>query len=208
MAEVNIPKSSLDQGGIKEQNKREKLDPVVSSGTKNKKKTTWDKIRDEFISEDGKTVGDYLLLDVLIPAIKNTIQAMVNNGVDMILYGNRMSNRNGYSNGYAGNRVSYRQYYDQRNQSSYYSRPRNTYGYDYNEIVFESRADAEAVLYRMIETLNTYQIVRVADYLELSGRDSNYTDNNYGWTSLDSVQIRRARDGGFFLDLPRPMAID
>ena len=208
-----ITKSSLDKpiGSDVKKGEREKLDPVVSAPVKPKQRTVWDKIKDEFVSEDGQSIGDYILIEVLIPAVKNTIQSMVNNAVDMFLYGSGGS-RYGQPRPYGGmqgSRVSYRQYYDQRPaNNTNYARPRTTYGYDYNEVVFESRQDAEAVLYRMEETLANYQCVRVADYLELSGRNSNYTDNNYGWTSLETVQIRRSRDNGYYLDLPRPMALD
>lgn len=198
-----IPKSSLDQ---QKENieKREKLEPVVSSPTKTKKQTTWDKVKEEFVNGDGKSVGDYLLLDVLVPAIKQTIQAMINNGVDMILYGDSNYGRN--RNSYQPGRTSYRQYYDQPRNN--YSRPKIGSDYNYDEIVFGSRGDAELVLYYMRESIAKYRVVRVADYLEWSNRDSNFTDNNYGWTNLDYVQIRTTRDGGYYLDLPRPMALD
>lgn len=198
-----IPRSTLDPQKTVKEEKREKLDPVVSAPTKTKKRSTWDKVKEEFVSGDGKSIGDYLLLDVLVPAVKSTIQAMINNGVDMILYGDTNSGRN--RNNFQPSRTSYRQYYDQP-RGNYYSRPKTDYNYD--EIVFGSRGDAELVLYYMRESIAKYRVVRVADYLEWSNRDSSFTDNNYGWTNLDYVQIRTTRDGGYYLDLPRPMVLD
>ena len=203
-----IPRSTLDPQMKEEKEqpvKREKLTAVVSEQVKPKQKTKWDKFKEAFVAEDGQSVSDYLLFDVLVPAIKKTIKDMIDNGTDMILYGGS----SGRSRDLPANRVSYRSYYDERttNRSLYNnSRPKTTYGYD--EIVFMSRGDAEAVKYRMEEIINQYQIVRVADYLELSGRSVSYTDNNYGWTSLDSVRIIRDRSGGYYLDLPRPMPLD
>ena len=200
-----IPRSTLDQTKPVKEEKREKLEPVVSAPTTTKKRSTWDKVKDEFIGGDGKSIGDYLLLDVLVPAVKSTIQAMINNGVDMILYGDTNSGRNRNSL-YQLTRVSYRQSFDQP-RGRYYSSPKNA-DYNYDEIVFGSRGDAELVLYYMRDSISRYRVVRVADYLEWSNRDANFTDNNYGWTNLDYVQIRTTRDGGYYLDLPRPMALD
>ena len=211
MPDNNITRTSLDQKTKADKPEREKQASVVSTPAKTKQKSLWQEIKEQFIAEDGKTVTEYIAKDVVVPLVKGMIQSVVNTAVDMMLYGGsgNTSNRTSYS-GYRGSTVSYKPYYDQRNnnQNGYYSKPRTNYGYDYNEIVFESRSDAEAVLYRMMEILNTYPAVRVADYLEISGRDSNYTDNNYRWTNLDGVQIRRSRDGGYYLDLPRPYTID
>lgn len=205
-----ITKDTLNQPN-NEAEKRKKQDSVVAVPAKEKKKSLWQEIKEEFVVEDRRTVSEYLVKDVFVPLAKGMIQAIANNAVDMFLYGggSGVHNRNSYTP-YKSNNVSYRPYYDQKpaNNNGYYSKPRTAYGYDYTEIVFESRADAEAVFYRMMEILGTYSVVRVADYLEISGRDSSYTDNNYGWTNMDNVQIRRSRDGGFFLDLPKPLPID
>ena len=205
MAEY-IPRSSLDQQKEEPVKERKKLDPVVQSAPQPKKQTTWDKFKSAMISEDSQSLGDYLLFDVMVPAFKQTIQSLVNNAVDMLLFGGSGPRNNNMP----ANRVSYRSYFDnQRGYSSpsYANRPR-TATYNYEENVFASRGDAEAVFYRMQEIIDRYQVVRVADYLELSDRPSSYVDNNYGWTDLSTVRILRARNGGYYLDLPRPIAID
>ena len=202
-----IPRSSLDTQKENEQKpKRENQKAVVTEQVKTKQKTKWDKFKEAFVAEDGQSVGDYLLFDVLVPAIKKTIKDMVDNGTDMILYGSSDRRR---SRDLPANRVSYRNYYDDnRSNRSIYNdgRPRNAYGYD--EIIFMSRGDAEAVKYRMEEILNQYGIVRVADYYELSGRSSSYTDNNYGWNNLDTARITRDSSGGYYLELTKPMPLD
>lgn len=199
-----IPRSSLDAPKKEELHERKKLEAVVSETPKPKKKTLWDKVKEQFINEDRNSIGEYLILDVIVPAIKKTLQETVNNGVDMLLYGESSNRR---SSNLPANRVSYRNYYDNR-ANDRYSAPRPSQGYGFDEVVFGSRGDAEAVKYRMQEIIDQYQVVRVADYLELSDRPSNYTDNNYGWTSMDDVRIIRDRSGGYYLDLPRPMSLD
>lgn len=204
-----VPRNSMT---VQTKEERTPQKAVVNSATKIKKKSMWEKIKEEFVSDDGKSIGDYIVLDILVPAAKNTIQSVVNNGIDMILYGGSAprSNRNSYTN-YPVNNASYRPYYERNNQNrNDYSGTRPGNVYDYSQVEFSSRADAEEVLFRMRELFSVYNypVVRVADYLEFSGLGSSFVDNNYGWTNLENVQVRRSRNGGYFLDLPRPMAID
>ena len=102
MAEYKA-KSSLYDGEVEEK----KVEQIVSSPVRTKKKTIWDKIHEEFISEDGKSVGDYIVLDVLVPAIKKTISDIITNGIDMLLFGSSRSR-----GGTTVSRIPYGSYYD------------------------------------------------------------------------------------------------
>lgn len=51
------------------------------------KKSEMQKFADVFISEDVNNVKSYIVMDVLVPAIKKAISDIVTNGIDMILYG-------------------------------------------------------------------------------------------------------------------------
>lgn len=185
----------------KEKNEPKKVESVVANPVKTKKKGFWSKISDEFITEDGKGVGDYILIDVLVPAIKKTISDIVTNGIDMILYGTAK----GRNNNVPAYRVSYRNYYDQRNND--YARPRVNHNYDYSDIVFQTRGDADAVLNGLRDIINQYGLAKVADYYDLAGADCSYTDNNYGWTELRYADVVRLNNG-YSLRLPKPMPID
>ena len=53
---------------------RKKLSPVIAdTSIKKRKPTVKDKLADVFLSDDRGNVADYLVFDVLIPAIKDTI---------------------------------------------------------------------------------------------------------------------------------------
>lgn len=181
-----------------------RTEKVVKGNVKVKQKSALSKMAGEIISEDAKNVKTYVLRDVLIPALKKAISDIVTDGIDIILYGE--SRRGSKKSGYA-DRVSYRSYYDRderpRRERDYI----DSRSYSYNDIRFESRADAEDVLERMDEMIETYGLVRVADLYDLAGITGEYTDNNYGWTSLRNVEIMRARDG-FSLRLPKAMPIE
>lgn len=167
------------------------------------------------IAEDGGTVKNYILTQVIIPTLKKTLVDIVQNGISILVYGsaagfNRPFNGNGWnnqSNGYFNN-----MYARPNTYMSYGSGPRpapqppmNTTGL--NDIIFETQGDAEAVLSLMNEILAEYGRVSIADYYSASGQPaSNYTDNNFGWTDLYDARVVRSYSG-WQVRLPRPRPI-
>ena len=71
-----------------------------------------------------------------------------------------------------------------------------------DDIILESRAEAEDVISSMEKIIETYGFVRVADLYDLVGITCNYTDNNYGWTNIRSAESVKVRDG-YMLKLPK-----
>ena len=186
---------------IKTQEKRVEK-PVVTGKAVVKKKSAFSKFADEFISEDAKNVKSYVLGEVLIPAVKKAISDIVTDGIDMILYGGSRGDRKRST----ADRVSYRSYYDS-SRSSRDTRSVTTARYTTDDIVLTSRAEAEDVLARMDELMDTYGLVRVADLYDLVGITGNYTDNKYGWTNIRNAEIVRVRDG-YIIKMPRAVPID
>lgn len=185
---------------------KKKVEKVVSGNVKVKKKNGVTKFADTFISEDIHNVKSYVITDVLIPSIKRAISEMVTNGIDMILYGST----GGRSKRSSADRVSYRNYYDRRDDDRYRDRDRDrvrTSAYSFDDIVLDSRGEAEEVLARMDELIDQYGIVSVADLYDLVGVTGNYTDNKYGWTNIRNAEPIRVRDG-YMLRLPKALPIN
>lgn len=183
---------------------KKKVEKVVTGSVKVKKKNGVTKFADTFISEDIHNVKSYVITDVLIPSIKRAISEMVTNGIDMILYGST----GGRSKRSSADRVSYRNYYDRRDDYSYRDRDRvRTSPYSFDDIVLDSRGEAEEVLARMDELIDQYGIVSVADLYDLVGVSGNYTDNKYGWTNIRNAEPIRVRDG-YMLRLPKALPIN
>lgn len=180
-----------------------RAEKVVTGAVISKKKNGFRKFMDEFISEDAKNVKTYVFGEVLIPAIKKAISDIVTDGIDMILYG---ESRRGSKRSTA-DRVSYRNYYDDRSRGSYRDDRSYNSRYSYDDIVLASRAEAEDVLTRMDELMDEYKLVRVSDLYDLVGITGNYTDNNYGWTNIRNAEIVRVRDG-YMIKMPRAIPID
>lgn len=185
-----------------EQKEREKkVEKVVTGTVTARKKSGFQKFADEFISDDAKNIKSYIFSDVLIPAVKKAFSDIVTTGVDMLLYGeSRSSGKRS-----PASTVSYSKYYDRDARPVATAR---TTSYSYDDIELDSRGEAEEVLDRLEEIIDTYQIASVADYYELVGIVGNYTDNKYGWTSLRNAEIVRLRNGKYMIKLPRAAVID
>ena len=69
--------------------------------------------------------------------------------------------------------------------------------------VLNSRTEAEEVLEKLRNILTDYGSVTVADYKELIGITSTFTENNLGWTDLSKAEIIRSFDG-WTVALPTP----
>ena len=177
-----------------------KIEKVVSGPVKVRKKSGVRKFADVFISDDISNVKSYVVGDILVPSIKKAILGTV----DMILNGGGTK----YSNRSETPKVSYRKYYDD---------PRDEYGrrdepwpktrFDYDELVFETRGQAEVVLDQMRGAIERYGLVTIGDMYDMADVTKPYTSNNYGWTSLRNADVQRVRDG-YILRLPKASPID
>lgn len=188
----------------------EKRVQKVTKGPVKTKTNEVRKIADIFISEDISNVKDYIFMDVLVPAIKKAIYDIVTNGIDMFLYGGTGRGKTSSST----SKVSYVNYYDKKNSggSSSYRGSENaksTNGFDYEEIVFSNRGDAEAVKQQLKDYIGRYGYVTISDLYEMADPNLTppYTTCKYGWMNVDSAEAVRVRDG-YILKLPRAMPID
>lgn len=205
MAEFDYaPNSNKYKAEQKEAVKQKKIEKVVK-GTVKTKKNDIRKLTDIFISEDIHNVKDYVFSDILVPAIKKAISDIVRNGIDMILYGD--SGRSKQSSSGNSNYVSYRSYSDQSPREDRFSnRSRST---SYDDIVFDTRSDAEHVLRQMDALVDTYGNVSISDLYDLVGVNNDlYTNQRYGWNreNIRGASIVQVRNG-WLLKLPRAVVL-
>ena len=179
-----------------------RAEKVVTGPVKTRKKTDIQKFTDVFISEDAHNVKSYILMGVLVPAIKKAVSDIVTNGISMILYGDSDRSRKSTN----ASRVSYRDYYNSPRDRRDNEPPRMRTAYNYDDIVLDNRGEAEEVLDRMDEIMSRYRMVRVADLYEMVGITGDYTDNDYGWYDISSAKVVPVRDG-FWIKMPRAVAL-
>lgn len=202
---VYVPNSHKYKEEQKNAAAMEKRVQKVVKGPVKTKKNEIRKLADIFISEDIKSVKSYIFMDVLVPAIKKAIYDIVTNGIDMFLYGGTGKAKNGSN----GQKVSYRNYYEQKNNGGYRGSetPKNHNSFDYDDIVFNSRGEAEAARQQMQDIVARYGIVTVNDLYEMTPLSAPYTSQKYGWMDVSNVEVVRVRDG-YILKLPRAVPID
>ena len=188
-----------------------KVEKVVRGKVTTRKQPAGKRLRESLGLEETRTVGDYLVWDVLIPAAKEMVADLVKKGIDVFLYGGT-GRTSSYSSGRPGGRshVSYEGYYRKERE-----RDRRPEGYsrynprgfsDFREFVFDDKRDAEMVLSELCEAIDVYGWAKVSDFYSLVGEtERNFTAQGYGWEALGSARIERVRDG-WVIDLPRPIS--
>ena len=191
----------------KEEMKREKVIKQVAKGkVQTRKETKFGSLVSKFIVNDLRTVSEYVIKDILIPSAKRTLGEMLNNGIDMMLYGEVRAKRRSSSS----SRVSYASYYDRDDRRDRYDRRDSNIGRgrtSSHDVLLETRVEAEEVLNTLDDLIDQYGVVSVADLYDLVGFTStNYTDNKFGWTDLRHAEVRRDRDG-YLLRMPKAAPI-
>ena len=180
-----------------------RVEKVVHGKVKTKKNNAR-KLTNVFITEDAANVKNYVLFDVIVPSIKKALYDLVVGALDITLFGGRCGSNSKRS---ISDKVSYRDYnsISKRDERSY-GNTVTTSGYSYDDIVLETRGEAESVLSRMDEIIDEYDSVRVADLYDLVGITGDYTDNKYGWTNIRNARVVRTRDG-YKIEMPRALPL-
>lgn len=183
---------------LKTDREKKKVKQVVKGPVKVKRKGELKKIMDVFLPEDVTNAKTYIIFDVLIPSIKDFLYE----SMGTILYGEE-----GRQKRTSSTKISYRRFYDEKNNRTRDSR-RNRSNFEYDDVVLDSRGEAEEVLAEMDELISIYGFVSVADLYDMVGITQPYTYNKYGWTSLNSASVTKLRGGGYLLNLPKALPLD
>lgn len=191
-----------------------KLEQVTSGKVIQRKKSIGKRLKEIFVGGEGRTVWSYIFMDVMIPAVKDMVVDAGTQGIERIFYGDerprgRTSGRRGYpTTGYIGynrmqpsrnpNERAWGQPGDRRDIS-----PRGRATHNFDEIILETRGEAEEVLDGMFELISRYERASVSDLYALTGITASYIDNQWGWTDLRGANVQRLRQG-YLLNLPVP----
>lgn len=169
------------------------------------------------ISEHSDEVKSYIIYDILGPAVKDMISAIVNSALSALkdtietsLYG---APRKSYDRAsYTDYTKRYKSQYPavKKDRSSYEFKPRDNPTWkrpstgNFNDVPpCRSRGDAERVLGKLVNDISKYGEVSVGDYYDQLGISSDFTDRKWGWNDLSQSGTYRAQDG-YRLDLPDP----
>lgn len=197
---ITLPNNS---NKYKQQKKNEpKVEKVVNSNIQVQKKSNIQKFTDNFVNNDVPKIKSYIVNDVVIPSAKSAVSTIVKNVIDILLYGESRNNGR-----LPADRISYNSYYDRPYRTTVTNNSiSRTFAYE--DVMPLTRADADAVLDRMYEVLDYYGFVRVSDLNQFLGITGEYTDNNFGWTSLNGANKYSVGINQFKLGLPKPSPIN
>lgn len=191
------------------QEERETLDKIVDITPTKRKRGLMGRLIHGVAGPEGLPgIGSYVNEEIILPAIKNIVVDAVTSGINMVMYGNGGDNRRG-TRGHGG-RSPYR---PNTNYTSRYSthqpEPRErepqarSSKMGVEEYIIDDRYDATHVLTALTENADRYGSVSVADYYDLIGMPSQYTDNTYGWflEDINLAAIIPVR-GGYTIKFP------
>lgn len=214
MSKVEMPEYPDNSESTKAAESMAPVEPararLVKGKVIRKKKNALQRASESVFEEDGRTIGSYLVFDVLIPAAKDTLYSLMTNGMDMLLWGNATHGGGAPYRPYGASRSSYTAYNkysqpDTRRKPTTSNMSRKTLQFD--DIILDSRGDAERVLDYLFERLDAYDCVTVADLYDAVEITSDYTQTRYGWYDLSDAYVKRCRDG-YQIVLPKAVVLD
>lgn len=224
-ARTEASKYRTPSAGIKPENvsiERQKREPVQNIKAKRRKKNVFQKIVAQFIEEDAVTIKEFIVYDVVIPKIKDLIFDVGNGILGRSLYGGGRppSNVGRYgsssyippytsysaSSRYTSGSVPVKQPTSQVNTHTRMTPSKASM----DDVIFDTRYEAEAVLDELLDIYREYGTARVCDLYDLIGTTSDYTDLHFGWirgvNGLETAYTDRVRDGWkLFLPSIRPI---
>lgn len=158
-------------------------------------------------------IGAYVNDEIVKPAIKNIIVDAVTSGINMVMYGEKPQGGRGHHTGYGRGPANYRpgtnysqNYSQQKSYTPKYEedgRRARPARYGVEDYIIEERFDAANVLTTLTDNADRYDSVSIADYYDLIGVASSFTDNSYGWTvdTIHRASITPVR-GGYIIKFP------
>lgn len=206
------PNSKVAKRSEAEAKPEKKVEKVVSGNVIRKKKSLGSKFTELFTGENAKSAAVYVFVEVIVPSTKQMIEEAFKEQLSRMLWGeNRPRSSAGrnvakayvsYNNMYGGS-STYRE--DKRRAAIAPRTHSNTRAPD--EIILESRSEAESVIERMVTLIQEYDVATVSDMLDLVGTTGSFTDDKWGWTDLRAARVRKVPEG-YLLDLPRAIPLD
>jgi hypothetical protein len=203
------PNSEASRRVIEDKN----LTRVTSGEVVRKKKPLRKRFQESIVGGTPGMAVSYVVMDVLLPAAKDMIVESVHSGVEKLIFGESRRyrgmtrpesgnlgyvNYNRFSGPMSGGRLS-----SSQRAMSRQARARH----DFDEIILDSRTEAEEVIDQLFEVINRYGAATVADLYDLVGLASNHQDHKWGWSDIRGAGVSRDRNG-YLLDLPDPHPLD
>lgn len=191
---------------------------VISGDAEVRRRPLGQRFMKTFFGGSFKDFGRHIVMDVVAPGLRDVAAEGLHASIDQTVGGGRRS-MNMPTTSVAGGIFG-------RVMTNYNQQPSSVLGMhrpdprqaapsvpqpQYNEDDFEqlfiaNRGDAEIVVDTMLDLLQEYGKVSIANVKGILGKSSLWTDNDWGWKDLNGIAPRR-HHGGYVIDLPRPVSL-
>lgn len=203
----NLP-SNTNKKKTEEIPERAEVAKIISGEAIQVKKPLGRKIAETFTGDDIRSVGDFLLFEVAIPAAKNFIADAFSEGINRLLFGGTGGSSRRIRTASGKPPVGYNRMFKDDARSSGRSMSQKARAtHDFSEIKLDNRAEAEDVIDKLTELVSKYGVASVSDLYDLVGVTGTFTDDKWGWDDLRSATVRIVR-GGYLVSLPPPNPLD
>lgn len=184
-----------------------RVERVITGEVQRRKVPLGRRFLQNVIGDDVHSVWGFIAGDILIPGIRDVIADGLIGGVERaILRDNAPRGRSRSRGGHvAYNTMSSRR--SNRDEPRREMSRRGRANHSFDEIILDTRVEAQEVIDRLDDMAQRYDNVTVADLYEMVGISGNYVDKKWGWTDLRDAYVSRTRNG-YLLNLPRAEPID
>lgn len=177
-------------------------------GTATVKTTVGSKLVRAIISDEVHDVKDYIIYDVLIPAIKTTFRNVLMNAIDLTFFGSTNTRDDSpytsyseYSrNGRRRNRDAYR---DERR-----SRRLNIDIRHLDRVEFSYKEDALDAIDFLNDNIDVCGYATVGDFLSVAKLPSTSIHSEWGWYDITGAEPIYSTSGKWFVRLPKPRPLE
>lgn len=198
------PNSEVSKREVEDKN----ITRITSTEPVRRRKSLRKQFSETFVAGDFRTAMQYAALEVLLPAARDMVVEAIHGGVEKLIFGDYRRGR-GSTPPQAGpmGYIQYNRYSRSMNSPQRVLSRQARARHNFDEIILESRAEAEEVIDRLFDLVSRYESATVADLYELVGLQAAHTDHKWGWTDLRGAGVSRTRSG-YLLDLPDPQPLD
>ena len=187
---------------------RARKEALVQSATVRKKGVV-ERLVGGLLGPNGlRAIGAYVGHEIIVPMVKNAFVDSMTTGINMAVFKDQPQpnrrNNPGWNNRQHQNtnRVQYNQSYQNNQVKQYQSSNTMSTVYTIREVVFPNREEALMILDSMMNEIDKYGQVSVADYYDWIGLgDGTFADVSYGWEDLTRARVVSVR-GGYAISLP------
>lgn len=191
--------------------RKPRIEQIVSIPPRVQKQGVWSRVRATFVADNPRSVGFWLVEEVIVPSLKDLLFDVGTKGLERSLYSGSESTRP-YS---VGRGRSYSQYNRPNTRAARDREPdarpeidrRDRAVHDFSKLTFRNAGEAERVADSLVDLISEYGVATVGDFYSAIGMTAEFTDHNYGWFDLSAIRVRKIPHG-YVMDLPRPEQID